>query len=69
MKYRFRLVFYHQKPGFFHLDDKFIKFPINEEIEIGIYPRDTENLINATKYHAECGGFATESLANAAGVS
>lgn len=67
MKYRFRLTFHHYKPGFFRIEDKFINFHINEDVEIGIYPRDSDTLINATKYHAECGNFDTEITARNVG--
>lgn len=57
MKYKFRLVFFHPRPGFFRIDTKSIDYPLNEELVIQIVPRDSDNLLNASKYHIECGGF------------
>jgi len=57
MKYKFRLVFFHSRPGFFRIDSESIDYPLNEELVIQIVPRDSDNLLNASKYHIECGGF------------
>ncbi len=59
MKYKFRLVFFHSRPGFFCIDSESIDYPLNEELVIQIVPRDSDNLLNASKYHIECGGFSS----------
>lgn len=56
-KYKCRLVFYHSKPGFFRIDEPSIEYSINKDLIVYLVPRDADKLINATKYHVECGGF------------
>jgi hypothetical protein len=67
MKYKFRLVFFHSRPGFFRIDEKSTEYPLNEELVIQIVPRDSDNLLNASKYHIECGGFLSSQDAQTCG--
>jgi hypothetical protein len=57
MKYKFRLVFFHPRPGFFRIDTRSIDYPLNEKLVIQVVPRDSDNLMHASKYHIESGGF------------
>ena len=59
MKYKFRLVFFHSRPGFFRIDAQSISYQLNDSLVIHIGPRDSENLLNATNYHIDCGGFSS----------
>jgi hypothetical protein len=59
MSYKFRLVFYHSRPGFFRIDDKSIDYSLSEDLVVHVVPRDSDSLISASKYHIECGGFST----------
>lgn len=59
MNYKFRLVFYHPKPGFFRIDSDAFEFEISDGIVVQVVPRDSEKLINATKYHIESGGYSS----------
>lgn len=57
MNFRFRLVFFHPRPGFFRIDEKSIEYPIGPNLAITVVPRDADRLHEATKYHIESGGF------------
>ena len=59
MSYKFRLVFYHSRPGFFRIDEKSIDYSLSEDLVVHVVPRDSDNLISASKYHIECGGFSS----------
>lgn len=67
MKYKFRLVFFHPKPGFFHIDEEAVEYKISTNIVITAVPRDANKLIEATKYHIESGGFSSIENAKACG--
>lgn len=60
MKYKFRLVFYHEKPGFFHIDKEFLEYSLTDMLQIKVCPRNSDTLLNATKYHIDGGGFLSE---------
>ncbi len=57
MKYKFRLVFFHSRPGFFRIDKESLDYPLSEKLVVQVVPRDSDNLRNASKYHMECSGF------------
>lgn len=67
MKYRFRLTFHHHKPGFFRINESSITYLLEDTVEIHIFPRDSEKLIDASKFHADCGGFKTKTIARQTG--
>lgn len=58
MTYRFRVVFFHSRPGFFRLDEEVIEFQIESNLVVTVVPRDANKLIDATKYHIESRGFS-----------
>ena len=58
---------FHSAPGFFGLDCLAFGFALNKEIGLEIYPRDSDELEGATKYHIDCGGFESEEEALKAG--
>lgn len=60
MKYKFRLVFYHSKPGFFRVDEKYINYSLNDDLVISLCPRDSDCLLTASKYHIDGGSFSSE---------
>ncbi len=57
MKYKFRLVIFHSRPGFFRIDKKSLDYPLNQDLVVQVVPRDSDNLQDASKYHIECSGF------------
>ncbi|CAN1213503.1 Apea-like HEPN domain-containing protein [Tumidithrix helvetica PCC 7403] len=67
MKYKFRFVFFYAKPGFFRIDEEFISYSLNENLVIQIFPRDSDTLIGASKYHIDCGGFSSKEEAKNCG--
>lgn len=60
MKYRFRLTVHSPRRGFFYIDEVVSKVKLTDDIELAVYPRDGATLKEASKYHFEAGGFATE---------
>ncbi len=58
-KFKFRLVFFHSRPGFFYLEQESITYSLDEKLSIQVTPRDFNRLKDATKYHIECGGFCS----------
>jgi hypothetical protein len=66
-KYKFRLVIFHSRPGFFHIEKELIDYSLSEKLIIQLAPRDSNNLINASKYHIECGGFSSKGEAKDCG--
>ncbi|HRZ05554.1 MAG TPA: hypothetical protein P5102_05280 [Candidatus Competibacteraceae bacterium] len=67
MSFKFRLVFFHQNPGFFRIDEKSIDYQVDSNIIITIVPRDANKLNEATKYHIESGGFTSIEEARSCG--
>lgn len=59
MSFKFRLVFFHQTPGFFCIDETSIDYQIDSNLSIKIAPRDANKLNEATNYHIESGGFSS----------
>lgn len=57
MKFKFRLVFFHSKPGFFRIEEESVDYPLDENLTIQLTPRDSSNLKDASQYHIECGEF------------
>lgn len=67
MNFRFRLVFFHQRPGFFRIDEKSIDYQIDSNLVVTVVPRDADRLHEATKYHIESGGFPSVEEARSCG--
>lgn len=65
--YKFRLTIFHSNPGFFSLDCNSFGYELNKDIGLEVYPRDSDELVGATKYHIDCGGFESEEAAIHAG--
>ncbi len=42
-------------------------YEVNRDIDLEVFARDSDELVLATKYHIDCGGFETEELALSAG--
>jgi len=61
--HKFRLTMFHTTTGFFSLDCNAFGFEVAKNIGLEVYPRDSDELVGATKYHIDCGGFATEEAA------
>lgn len=59
MKYKFRLVFFHSRPGFFRIDEELLEYSLSEDLVLQVVPRDAEALLTASKYHIDCGGFSS----------
>jgi hypothetical protein len=58
---------FHSNPGFFSLDCNSFGYELNKNIGLEVYPRDSDELVGATKYHIDCGGFESEEAALHAG--
>lgn len=67
MKFKFRLVFFHSKPGFFRIEEESIDYPLDENLTIRLVPRDSSSLKDASKYHIECGEFLSDGEARQCG--
>jgi hypothetical protein len=67
MQYKFRLVFYHARPGFFRIDEESVEYELADNITIQVVPRDTEKLITACKYHIESRGYSSAAEADEIG--
>jgi hypothetical protein len=65
--HKFRLTLFHSNPGFFGLDCNSFGYEVNRDIGLEVFARDSDELVQATKYHIDCGGFESEELALAAG--
>lgn len=65
--HKFRLTLFHANPGFFNLDCSSFGYEVNRDIGLEVFARDSDELIQATKYHIDCGGFESEEVAFAAG--
>lgn len=65
--YKFRVTLSHSNPGFFNLDCSSFGYEVNRDIGLEVFARDSDQLIHATKYHIDCGGFESEELAFATG--
>jgi len=59
MKYKFRLVFFHSRPGFFRIDKKLLDYSLSEGLVLQVFPRDADTLLGASKYHIDCGGVSS----------
>ena len=67
MSYKFRLVFYYSKPGFFRVDEESIEYSLSDSLVVSVFPRDADKLNIASKYHIESGGFPSENEARICG--
>ena len=65
--HKFRLTMFHTTAGFFNLDCNSFGFELAKNVGLEVYPRDSNELAGATKYHIDCGGFETEAAALLAG--
>src|SRR5688572_22248820 len=67
MSFQFRLTFSHSHPGFFRFDEesKDIQLPSGETLSL--VARDSEKLVNATRYHFAMSSFPDVSSARARG--
>lgn len=59
MNYKFRMVFYHSRPGFFRIDAENVQFELGDSIVIQVVPRDSDKLITACNYHIESGNYSS----------
>jgi hypothetical protein len=67
MTYRFRLTFYHSRPGLFRFEEQRKSFSVSDDIELTVAARDAESLSEATRFHIEACGFPNEEAAWTAG--
>jgi hypothetical protein len=67
MTYRFRLTFYHSRPGLFRFEEPSKSFSMGGGIDLTVTARDAKLLSEATRYHIEAGGFPDEESARSAG--
>lgn len=67
MAYKFRLTAHTPTRGFFYLDEPCASVDLGEDGELAVVPRDADKLIDATKYHFDCGGFPSAEVANSRG--
>lgn len=67
MSYQFRLTFHHQRPGVFRFDVQTKVVALSDGRELHLVARDSNTLLEATRFHLEIDGFATEMAARAYG--
>jgi hypothetical protein len=67
MTYRFRLTFYHSRPGLFRFEEQRKSLSVGDDIELTVVARDAESLSEAKHFHIEAGGFPNEEAARSAG--
>lgn len=67
MAYRFRLTFGHPQPGFFRFEEETKDIQFADDDSVSLVARNSEKLVDATRFHFEAGGFADEAAARARG--
>jgi hypothetical protein len=67
LTYRFRLTVYSSKPGVFWWDAESAPVKLSKDKLLTLHPRDAKLLKEATKFHFEANGYASEADALAAG--
>lgn len=67
VKYRFRLTFFHFKPGFFRIPENSVPLELEKGQQSELRARDADTLAGATKFHIEGRGFPDQASARACG--